>query len=351
MKPRITIVRLLSTLVISATVVGAAGIYGAYRHDLAAARVHASVGSQTVQTLCGPIEYAEAGEGIPMLVVHGAGGGFDQGSYFAAPLTKRGFRAIAMSRFGYLRTPLPADASAEAQARAHVCLLDALHIQHAAIVGASAGAPSSILFALKYPERTTALVLLVPATYVPRLPNQASLRTPPGTQFFFSTILRSDFLLWVASHVARQAVTRSILATPTDVVESASREEQERVQQVLESILPIDPRRLGLLNDAAVTSTLSRYDLEHISVPTFVMSTEDDLYGTFDGARYTAEHIPRAKFLGFDRGGHLWVGHQEEVLSSIERFVKGAMPPNILVIATPSDDLKARDNAETHSHP
>lgn len=325
---RMTIVRLLSVLVIGATFAAAAGIYGAYRHELAVARVHASVGSQIAQTACGPIEYAEAGEGIPVLVVHGAGGGFDQGLYFAAPLVRKGFRAIAMSRFGYLRTPLPADASPEAQARAHACLLDALHIKHAAVVGASAGAPSSILFALEYPERTTALVLLVPATYVPRPPAQASLRTPPGTQFFFNTILRSDFLFWVASHIAPRTVTRSILATPTAVIESASREEQERVAQVLESILPIAPRRLGLLNDAAVTSTLSRYDLERIRVPTFLMSTEDDLYGTYDGARYTAEHVPGAKFLGFDRGGHLWVGHQEEVLSGIESFMKAAMPPD-----------------------
>ena len=88
------------------------------------------------------------------------------------------------------------------------------------------------------------------------------------------------------------------------------------------------PRYLGLLNDATVTSKLSRYDLEHISVPTFVMSTEDDLYGTFDGARYTAQHVPGAKFLSFERGGHLWVGHQDEVLSSIETFIKTAAVPN-----------------------
>jgi len=297
-----------------------------------------------VRTPCGPIEYSEAGEGLPILVVHGAGGGFDQGSYFAAPLVKKGFRAIAMSRFGYLRTPLPVDASPEAQARAHVCLLDALHIQRAGIVGASAGAPSSMLFALKYPQRTTALVLLVPATYVPRPANQSPLRTPPGTQFFFSTILRSDFLFWMASHVAHQALTRSILATPTDVVESASSEEQERVARVLESILPIDPRRLGLMNDAAVTSALSRYDLERISVPTFVVSTEDDLYGTFDGARYTAEHIPGAKFLGFARGGHLWVGHQEEVLSSIESFLKAAAPNSLATASTVAHHVTSHEH-------
>src|SRR6185437_6784067 len=105
------------------------------------------------------------------------GGGFDQGRQFAAILANRGYRVIAVSRFGYLRTPLPADASAEAQARAHACLLDALHIRRAAIIGASAGAPSSILFALQYPERVSALGLLVPAAYVPRPGNESPLRT------------------------------------------------------------------------------------------------------------------------------------------------------------------------------
>jgi hypothetical protein len=60
---------------------------------------------------------------LPVLVVHGAGGGFDQGLHFGAPLAAKGFQVIAMSRFGYLRTPLPAEASAAAQADGHVCLL------------------------------------------------------------------------------------------------------------------------------------------------------------------------------------------------------------------------------------
>ena len=53
-------------------------------------------------------------------------GGFDQGLELGDGLVRAGFRLIAPSRFGYLRTPLPADASAEAQADAHASLLDAL---------------------------------------------------------------------------------------------------------------------------------------------------------------------------------------------------------------------------------
>ena len=132
--------------------------------------------------------------------MHGAGGGFDQGLEFAQPLVQNGFCVVAMSRFGYLRTPLPTDASAAAQADAHACLLDALDIRRAAVVGASAGAPSSMQLALRHPDRTAALVLLVPAAYAPRPGGAPPMQTPPGTQFLFNTALRSDFLFWAAAN-------------------------------------------------------------------------------------------------------------------------------------------------------
>jgi len=75
------------------------------------------------------------------------------------------------------------------------------------------------------------------------------------------------------------------------------------------------------LNDAAVTSSLRRYELERIAVPTLVISVADDLFGTFDVARYTAEHVPGARFVGYESGGHLWVGYQEDVASEIAAFL------------------------------
>lgn len=303
-----------------------AGLFGLaytrYQRDIHQARERISTGSHIAQTPCGPIEYALAGDGPPVLVVHGAGGGYDQGLEFAEPLVNSGFRIIAMSRFGYLRTPLPTNASASAQADAHACLLDALKIRRAAVVGASAGAPSSMQFALRHPDRCSAMVLLVPAAYVPRPGSAPPMQTPAGTEFLFDTALKSDFLFWAAIRLARSTVIRAILATPPAVVENASADEQARVGKVLEHILPVSPRRLGLLNDAAVTSSLQRFELERIAIPTLVISMADDLFGTFDGARYTAEHLPRARFIGYPSGGHLWVGHQKEMMSEIAAFLK-----------------------------
>jgi 2-hydroxy-6-oxonona-2,4-dienedioate hydrolase len=310
-------------IVAAGLVVGSVALMlSSYQRDIAQARERISTRSQIAQTRCGPIEYGIIGDGPPVLAVHGAGGGFDQGLDFGAALASRGFRVIAMSRFGYLRTPLPADASAAAQADAHACLLDALNIPRAAILGASAGAPSSLQFALRHPDRCTALVLVVPAVFVPRAGGAPSLQASAATQFLFNTALKSDFLFWAAIKLARSILMQAILATPPEVVENASADETARVDEILRHILPVSPRRLGLLNDAAVVSSLERYELERIAVPTLVISVADDLFGTFDPARYTAEHIPHARFIGYPSGGHVWVGHQKEVISEIAAFLK-----------------------------
>lgn len=76
-----------------------------------------------------------------------------------------------------------------------------------------------------------------------------------------------------------------------------------------------------MLNDAAITSSLPRYELERITAPTLVISAADDLFGTFDTARYTAEHIPGARFVGFPTGGHILVGHESEEMARIAEFL------------------------------
>lgn len=311
---------LILVLAVVAVVLGAPVYF--YQLDIQQARQRTSTGSQIAETACGRIEYAVAGNGPPLLIAHGAGGGFDQGMHFSKRLVDNGFRVIAVSRFGYLRTPLPADASPAAQADAYACLLDVLGIQRVAIAAASAGAPSSLQFALRYPRRISKLVLLVPATHVPRPGGAPSIKVPRGSAFLMDMTLRSDFLFWFPLRFARATMVRSLLATPPALLENASPEEQERLRQILDRILPVSERRLGLTNDFAIISAMQRYDLERINTPTLTISFADDLLGTYDAARYTAEQIRGARFLGYPSGGHLWVGHNEEVFSEVTAFLK-----------------------------
>ncbi|PZO02210.1 MAG: alpha/beta hydrolase [Alphaproteobacteria bacterium] len=299
----------------------AVAVRSRFMDDMDAAAAHASRSSTLIETRCGPIEYQEVGAGIPLLSVHGSGGGFDQGMAFAGGLSGHGIRVIAMSRFGYLRTPVPVDASAEAQADAHVCLLDALGLQTAAVLGGSAGAPSALQMAIRHPDRVNALILLVPLTYRPPTVTGSAAPMPVWVENTMMTALGSDFLFWTATKLARKQLIRTVLATPPELVASASPAERARIDAMLEDILPVSSRAAGLRNDTAASKSLAPAALDTITAPTLIISARDDGYGTYASARYTADRIPGARFVGFEHGGHTFVGHNDAVMAEIRNLL------------------------------
>jgi pimeloyl-ACP methyl ester carboxylesterase len=250
-------------------------------------------------------------------MVHGSGGGHDQGMAWARPLSQQGVRVIAMSRFGYLRTPRPADASPEAQADAHACLLDALGIAQAAVMGVSAGAPSALQMALRHPQRVSALVLVVPIAYKPGAVADSAPPVSDEKDALLLRLLGSDFLFWTALNVARGPLLRHLLATPPEQVAAVSAGERARVDDLAERILPVSARAAGLRDDTRLGKRLGPYALESLRLPTLVISARDDGFGTYAAAQYTASRIPGAKFVGFDDGGHLLVGHDAAVRARV----------------------------------
>lgn len=298
-----------------------------FDHDLKAAAIRAARHAMLVQTPCGPIEYEEAGAGTPLLVVHGSGGGHDQGMAFAGALARHGVRVIAMSRFGCLGTPMPADGSPAAQADAHACLLDALGIRHAAVLGGSAGGPSAMQLAIRHPGRVSALVLVVPLAYKPSAVADSAQPLSPGAEKLLIRLVGSDFLFWAALHVARNQVIKYVLATPPRQVADASPQEQARVNAMLDNIQPVSARAGGLRSDTVLALGLPPYALHSIRVPTLVVSTRDDRFGTYASARFTADGIEGAKFVGFEHGGHVWVGHDEEVRGEILKLLGAGVAP------------------------
>jgi pimeloyl-ACP methyl ester carboxylesterase len=298
-----------------------------FQHDLALAAERAAQGSAMVDTRCGPIEVQQAGDGIALLMIHGSGGGHDQGMAWARPLVQRGVRVIAMSRFGYLRTPRPADASPEAQADAHVCLLDALGIAKAAVMGVSAGGPSAMQTAIRHPQRVSALVLVVPIAYKPGAVADSAPPVSDDKDALLMRLLGSDFLFWTGLHVARDPLIRHVLATPPEQVAAASEAERARVNDLADRILPVSTRAAGLRDDTGLGKRLGPYALESIRVPTLVVSARDDGFGTYAAAQYTASRIAGAAFVGFEDGGHLLVGHDAAVRAEIVKLLTESSKP------------------------
>jgi 2-hydroxy-6-oxonona-2,4-dienedioate hydrolase len=273
-----------------------------------------------IETRAGVLEYAVAGDGPPLLMIHGTGGGFDQGLLFAAALRQRGFRIIAPSRFGYLGSSFPDDASPAHQADTLVDLLDHLGIDRLPVVGGSAGALTAAEFAVRHPDRCSHLGLLVPAA---NLTNRDPVVFTGLQSVVVDAVLGSDFWFWSLTRLAPGQMIRTLLATDPVLLDSAPEAERQRVMAILNQIFPISRKVIGLRTDGfwAGTPTLTAYD--QIAVPTLIMSCEDDLFVTAATARLLAERIPGAAITIYPTGGHIWLGHDDDLADRIAGFVRG----------------------------
>jgi pimeloyl-ACP methyl ester carboxylesterase len=93
------------------------------------------------------------------------------------------------------------------------------------------------------------------------------------------------------------------------------------------NILPVSARAQGLRDDSVLGKSLMRYPLESIRAPTLIISARDDGFGTYASSEYTASQITGAKFIGFEEGGHVFVGHEETVRAEIIKLLNPQAKP------------------------
>jgi 2-hydroxy-6-oxonona-2,4-dienedioate hydrolase len=304
--------------ILSLLLLGGSGIFAIYARDLANARARLVGRSSILETSLGTMEYADVGQGEPILIVHGAGGGFDQALDMAGGLAEQGFRLIAPSRFGYLRSSLPAQLTTEMQADAYVELLDHLGIAKVNVVSISAGAWSALQLAIRHPDRVRALVLFVPADYL-----------PPGMTIqggaMVRAIFNSDFIAWAALKVMPLlpgGMSRVMLGTDPAVIRAADREERARVRQVLEHLLPVAPRVAGMNFDVAAAAERRPYAIEKITCPVLAISAEDDRFGTAKRAKLIVDNVANGQLIVFPTGGHALVGHMVDAVREGTKFLR-----------------------------
>lgn len=271
-----------------------------------------------IETGAGPLEYAVAGDGPPLMMIHGTGGGFDHGLLFASGLRRSGFRIVAPSRFGYLGSAFPEDASPVHQADTLVTLLDHLGIDRLPVAGGSAGALTAAEFALRHPDRCSHLVLIVPAV---NLTDRDPVEFTALQRLAVAAVLGSDFAFWSLSRLAPGQMIRTLLATDPDLLNRVPEAERLRARTILDQIFPISRKIDGLRTDGFWAGAPSPTDYERITVPTLILSCEDDLFGTADTARLLADRIPDARLILYPDGGHIWLGHDDALTREIADFV------------------------------
>ncbi|GCF09287.1 alpha/beta fold hydrolase [Dictyobacter arantiisoli] len=295
---------LLTGSLLASSIIGYTAAYREWhRKDLA----RLIAGSEVISTNHGPIEYRKIGSGPAVLLAHGTPGGYDMGLAFTQLLSDPHYTYLAISRPGYLRTPLETGLTPEEQADAYAALLDTLGIQRATIVGISGGGPSAIQFSLRHPERCSSLIMV--SGVAQHYSEQEVWQTLPLfkrlTKQLYNKLVAFDPFIYT---ILPLAGLQPAGAAATDLVRTATLYSQ---------------RRRGYENDMRQFRQITRYPLKNISVPTLVVHGTSDDEVLFENAEALASEVPHVRLLAIPGGSHMaFYTHASIVMPAIKNFLQ-----------------------------
>lgn len=275
---------------------------------------------QRTNTAVGRIEYVDVGEGPVVVTIHGAMGGYDQSLFLAQTIGGLGYRYLAISRPGYLGTPISSGKSPAQQADLIAALLDTMGIANAGIMGVSGGGPSAIHFGLRHADRCNGLVLVSTCADKVEMP----------IPFAFTLMKFLARWRWFGNYFRRKAAA--------DLVATARRSirDEEILQRtvndaetwplfatmLLSTYNNMGQRIVGTENDIRITRTES-YPLEKLTVPVLVVHGTDDRLVQYDlHAKTYARRVPQVELLTVDGGEHVAIfTHRTQVRSKVTAFM------------------------------
>lgn len=252
----------------------------------------------------GNISYIIKGKGIPILVFHGIFGGYDQ-AYETLKSFEKDYQLICPSRFGYLNSDMPENATVLMQVKAFSEFLDYLKLDKVFLLATSAGATPAIKFALEFPEKTQGLILISPAAPLVEKPAEKLGYAGPPKPFL------SNFAMYLI-----KPLFPAVMGLSSDSIYS---------------LLPVDLRAKGIIFDSAISNTdmtnnYDEYKIENLNSPTIIFQAKDDKMAYYDKTAASIKRFPNCLFVSFETGGHMLEG--QNVDSYLKEFTAKNYPQN-----------------------
>jgi len=229
----------------------------------------------------------------PLVLVHGAGGSH---LHWPAPLRRLPGRTVyTLDLPGHGRSEGEGERSIAGYAAVLEALLDALELPHAVIGGHSMGGAIAMHLALTRPERVAGLVLIGTG---------ARLRVLPA----ILEGIQTDFLATV------DLITR--MAWSLEAPKYLIRRGGEITAQTPPTVL---------LGDFTACNAFDIMDrLDQIQAPTLVVGGTADRLTPLKYARYLEAHIPNARLVTIEGGGHMMMLEQPQaVAQAVADFLAG----------------------------
>ncbi|MFG2062652.1 alpha/beta fold hydrolase [Micromonospora sp. NPDC048871] len=246
---------------------------------------------RTITVEGSPVHLMESGTGPAVLMLHGSGPGTTGSGAWAATAQALGtsWHLIAPDHAGFGRTPVPAGARGGLRLWTEQAagLMDALGIEHYAVVGHSMGGAVALALAAARPQQVTRVVA-VSTMGAPGAPLSADLEAiwaapagPPGARDMLSRLVYDQRLVTDAAVAARAAAMRAGAAA-------------------YPSLFP--PPRARWVEDL----TLSPQTLAAIRAPVLLVhGAEDRVVPLAAATQPLLEHLADVRLQVFSRCGHV----------------------------------------------
>lgn len=266
--------------------------------------------SRTLATSAGELHYHEAGDGPPLLLVHGSGPGVSGWANFGGNvgLFAEHFRTLILDLPGFGTSHAVEGSPVMHAPDAVVRFLDGLGIERAAMVGNSLGGGVVARIAATEPERVTRLVTLggVGVPFFSASPPEGIVRLVE----FVEEPTRERLLQWMRSMVFDPAVLTD------EFVESRWRAASD--PEALASIRSIYNRALlDAFRVLTVTNPETLTMLPRIQAPTLLTWGRDDRVTPLDSAIAPLRLIPRCELHVFHDCGHWAMIERKEEFESV----------------------------------
>jgi 2-hydroxy-6-oxonona-2,4-dienedioate hydrolase len=200
-------------------------------------------------------------------------------------------------------------------------------------VAFSAGRTSAVQLALRHPSRVTRLVLVAANAPHPKPVTLAPRRLAP--------VMFSQPVLW-ALRVFMPTRLARIAGAPADYPLTGA--DRHTLAAIFDSFFPVAPRRPGAIFDGYVGNPeIATYPLEEVSAPTLGVHALDDPLAPYEDARAMVARIPNSRWVGVERGGHIFIHDDRRAVAEITRVLASERDPG-------GDGEVDRDRQEVLDH-
>lgn len=269
--------------------------------------------SHVVETPSGKIHYHEAGEGQPIVLLHGSGPGATGWSNFNPNMAvlAESFRVIAPDMPGWGQSD-PVTYEERDHVRAAIDFLDALGLDRVALIGNSMGGATSLKVAARHPERVTHLVTMGSGAPGPRVVS------PGGAPTEGLKVLHRGYR--DPSVESMKALCEVMAYDPAFATDELA---EQRYQSLVSRPDHVANFVAGLGRPRRGEATLE--DIASIHQPALILHGRDDRVVHYEASLRLVSTIPNSRLVLLNRCGH-WaqLEHADEFNRLVADFVANA---------------------------